>query len=595
MYLRIICKRSVRISTIQRRQQNSILNSEMRDLEQNISPYPNSLSIHPTLYQENQQMEFSRLQETLKEIWEEWNAHGSELGEAEVDESLIAPVKNALIFRFVAKRSIGIKDLENALNVIWKPNVPAIISMVGEGVYIAAFENIGDCNKVVAKQPWQLNGSLLAFRKAQGDENIEELRINEVPFWIQIHGLQVQLRTRYVGELIGNRVGRVLEVDGPVNALTWCRCLRVRVLINVNNRLMRGSKVKFGGVSQYVLFRYEKLGDFCFVCGKLDHVEKECPVVFATEGGMGSLKKLYGPWLRADGMKGATVEEVGRGFGIRGQVGEGTSREVEDRAEQVAAEEFAMQVMQIEPMQDQNLGERQVDQGVRGDFMVDNRSAGGLECVVQGVNIGSGQLRSTFNTSPITSMQMIEFNKEGIFNTFSDPLYQLNATKEWTNVNFWGPSVPMMDAGASNFQANQQLQIMDQNVGLNMSQMRGEMAVSTQSSNKVKGRAVVSGREKGKGTTGAGRGKAKITATGHKAAKRGNRSGDEGIVGAKKMKKTDDGSSEMVIYGELKGLDITIMEGEQKGPTLEVNVENNRIEDKGLEAEAGESQPRLEP
>lgn len=96
-------------------------------------------------------MELSQIQEALNEIWDEWNTFGSKAGEAEVNESLIVPVKNALIFQFVPRKSISLKDLETALNTIWKPSSSAIISAVGEGIFVAAFENMGDCNKIIAK------------------------------------------------------------------------------------------------------------------------------------------------------------------------------------------------------------------------------------------------------------------------------------------------------------------------------------------------------------------------------------------------------------------------------------------------------------
>lgn len=77
----------------------------------------------------------------------------------------------------------------------------------------------------------------------------------------------------------------MLEVDCSTNALVWGKCLRARVLINVAKPLMRGSIVNFKGSSSKVIFRYEKLGDFCFICGKLDHVDRDCLSIFANETG----------------------------------------------------------------------------------------------------------------------------------------------------------------------------------------------------------------------------------------------------------------------------------------------------------------------
>lgn len=132
-------------------------------------------------------------------------------------------------------------------------------------------------------------------------------------------------------------------------------------------------------------------------------------------------------------------------------------------------------------------------------------------------------------------------------------------------------------------------------MGTNMDQRGGEMAVSTQSSNKRMNSALGTGSGKGKKAMGMGRGKAKIISTGHRMITRGKRSGDENNEGLKKQKKMATGSSEMMIFGELNGLDISIVEGRGKGSMLEENVAGNTKQYAEREAEIGESQPRLEP
>lgn len=76
------------------------------------------------------------MQESLSELWDTWTKSGSENGFAIINRALIPQVNNALIFCFVAKKAIGVKDLGAALNSIWKPNSPATISVVGEGIYM---------------------------------------------------------------------------------------------------------------------------------------------------------------------------------------------------------------------------------------------------------------------------------------------------------------------------------------------------------------------------------------------------------------------------------------------------------------------------
>lgn len=63
-----------------------------------------------------------------------------------------------------------------------------------------------------------------------------------------------------------------------------------------------------------MVFRYEKLGDFCFICGRLDHIDKDCPNLFSDEYAGLWEKKQYPPWLRADGLKNALIEELRKGL-----------------------------------------------------------------------------------------------------------------------------------------------------------------------------------------------------------------------------------------------------------------------------------------
>ena len=48
--------------------------------------------------------------------------------------------------------------------------------------------------------------------------------------------------------------------------------LRVRVKIDVTKKLVRGKKVMIeGGEQRWINFRYERLPNFCYRCGLLNH------------------------------------------------------------------------------------------------------------------------------------------------------------------------------------------------------------------------------------------------------------------------------------------------------------------------------------
>ncbi|KAM2040584.1 hypothetical protein ACFX16_034502 [Malus domestica] len=71
--------------------------------------------------------------------------------------------------------------------------------------------------------------------------------------------------------------------------------LRVRVLVNSENPLVLGCWLKREvNRETWVEFRYERLQDFCFHCGRIDHINTECSFV-ANMGGA----KGFGDWIKA--------------------------------------------------------------------------------------------------------------------------------------------------------------------------------------------------------------------------------------------------------------------------------------------------------
>lgn len=134
-------------------------------------------------------------------------------------------------------------------------------------------------------------------------------------------------------------------------------------------------------------------------------------------------------------------------------------------------------------------------------------------------------------------------------------------------------------------------------MGQNMDQQGKEMAGSTQSSIKGKGKLMGVGRGKGRRLAAVEKGKAKIIiSTGHKAVKRSKGGIEEFRFGGKKAKVAEEGNTERMVFGDLKSMEFTIIDDTQKGTQIDAGEgedERNAMKDK--EAEAGDSQPRLKP
>ncbi|KAL0437463.1 UNVERIFIED_CONTAM: hypothetical protein Sradi_0454200 [Sesamum radiatum] len=80
---------------------------------------------------------------------------------------------------------------------------------------------------------------------------------------------------------------------------SWGSSLRIRVGLDVTTPLKRVLKIRTtSGGEHMICFSYERLPNFCYICGVLGHIAKFCETQF-HEGFEDPGDDLqYGPWLR---------------------------------------------------------------------------------------------------------------------------------------------------------------------------------------------------------------------------------------------------------------------------------------------------------
>ena len=74
--------------------------------------------------------------------------------------------------------------------------------------------------------------------------------------------------------------------------------MRIRVSIDVRKPLKRRMKLKKkGGEWIWIDFKYERLNIFCFICGLLEHTEKQCLKLYDCPSS--EILRVYGHLLKA--------------------------------------------------------------------------------------------------------------------------------------------------------------------------------------------------------------------------------------------------------------------------------------------------------
>ncbi|KAI8005918.1 hypothetical protein LOK49_LG07G01536 [Camellia lanceoleosa] len=156
-----------------------------------------------------------------------------------------------LVGKVLAPKLLNRPAVSNILRGAWKTRRGVSITSWNDNIFLFQFEDVEDRQRILDESPWSVMGSLLVLRPLQIGLATTELEFRWSPFWVQVHGLPIDKMTRAHGEVIGNRIGRLVEVEAPTTGLLLHRnFLRLRVEVDVFKPLLQG----------FILYRKDNIG-----------------------------------------------------------------------------------------------------------------------------------------------------------------------------------------------------------------------------------------------------------------------------------------------------------------------------------------------
>ncbi|TXG64273.1 hypothetical protein EZV62_011267 [Acer yangbiense] len=99
----------------------------------------------------------------------------------------------------------------------------------------------------------------------------------ETGFGIEIHDIPILCMNRRTAKWLAEQLGEVVEIPSKSREC-WGKFMRVKVRLDISKPLKRWLRLKLGKSKEVTLvgLKYERLHDFCFVCGRIGHGIKEC-------------------------------------------------------------------------------------------------------------------------------------------------------------------------------------------------------------------------------------------------------------------------------------------------------------------------------
>ncbi|XP_065877908.1 uncharacterized protein [Euphorbia lathyris] len=208
-----------------------------------------------------------------------------------------------LIGRFLTERVINFTSMKTRMADIWMPKKGVWITAVNANLFSFKFYHKIDKERVEEGGPWSFDGKLVLGECGIGQKP-EQVELSMLPIWVQVYGIPVGFFSEAVGRQIGEFIGGFVQYDGN-NDMSSRRMeyMRIRVRVDVRSPLKRCKRIKRSVFEfSFLQFKYERLCNFCFLCGVLGHTERFCDNLFIED--TRGLKREWGIWLVAQARRG---------------------------------------------------------------------------------------------------------------------------------------------------------------------------------------------------------------------------------------------------------------------------------------------------
>lgn len=200
-----------------------------------------------------------------------------------------------LVGRFLTEKSVNSRIMKTKMADIWRPAMGVTIKDLKSGLFLFQFYHNDDMQWVLNGGPWTFDNTLLVTSVIKQGEDPTKVLLVYADFWIQIYDLPVGFMSEAVGKQLSNFFGSFIQYDAKNNSNIWREFMRLRVRVDVGKPLKRKKKIcKKDKTEVVVQCKYERLGDFCFVCGLLSHTERFCKKKLEESGG--SVAREWGSW-----------------------------------------------------------------------------------------------------------------------------------------------------------------------------------------------------------------------------------------------------------------------------------------------------------
>ncbi|KAJ4846735.1 hypothetical protein Tsubulata_010211 [Turnera subulata] len=221
------------------------------------------------------------------------------------DEQAPSVSKPILVGRIIIHtRRFFVKVAGEVLVHAWNITSSLDVLEVRVNTFLYTFDCESEKQRALDGAPWNLSRLHLCLKEWSPDVVFNSISFNFLDFWVQMRGLPPHYMRLSKAKRVGTLFMEVLEVNLPSDdSILWVEMFLIRVRVDVNKPLPTGfiTKDRMEDAAIRISFQCEDLGDYCYYCGMIGHLEKDYELCMADLKAGRRCQNLgvYGPELRA--------------------------------------------------------------------------------------------------------------------------------------------------------------------------------------------------------------------------------------------------------------------------------------------------------
>ena len=231
--------------------------------------------------------------------WKRFSLSESEGNKFSVQEEYTGE-EHLLAAKFFTRRVLNMEAIARTFTLLWKTRKGFEIRDLGDHKILFVFPEKADVDRVLEGEPWSFDRHLVVLQRIERDDVLRSMDFSVTRFWVQVHDMPIGSSSLDLAKEFGSVVGKVenrMTDEGDQYGVNF---IRLRVAVDIRNPICRGRMFSTArGKEGWVNFRYERLPNICYWCGRLTHGDRECPLWIKSRGTLKDEDQQFGAWLRA--------------------------------------------------------------------------------------------------------------------------------------------------------------------------------------------------------------------------------------------------------------------------------------------------------